>query len=51
MHGKQQKTDVYLLIFLSAMLFILPTMMMYVCRNLVKPFYLPSSSVQSSVLK
>lgn len=44
-----QKTGVYLLIFLSAMLFI-PAATLYVRANLVESFYLPSGSMTPSAL-
>jgi len=46
-----QKAGVYLAVFLCAMLFIFPSMIQYVRSNLVESFYLPSSSMEPSVLK
>jgi signal peptidase I len=46
-----QKAGVYLAVFLCAMLFIFPSMIQYVRTNLVESFYLPSSSMEPSVLR
>ena len=46
-----QTAGVYLAVFLCAMLFIFPSMIQYVRTNLVESFYLPSSSMEPSVLK
>lgn len=44
-----QKSGVYLLIFLSAMLFIMPMAIQYVRTNLVESFHIPSGSMEPSV--
>ena len=45
-----QTSGAYLLIFLSAMMFILPAMTQYIRANLVESFNIPSASMEPSVM-